>query len=63
MEKPAEEMVPRAQVAREWNISHRTVTRWEQARTPGFDDPVEVNGRWYHRRSRLELAKAGRLLQ
>lgn len=55
-----EELVPRRHAANEWNVSARTVARWEEARLPGFDEPVIVNRRVYHRRSRLEIAKAGR---
>jgi hypothetical protein len=53
-----EELVPRRRAGDEWNVTPRTVARWEEAKLPGFDDPVTVNRRVYHRRSRLELAKA-----
>jgi hypothetical protein len=54
-----EELVPRRRAADEWHVSPRTVARWEESKLAGFDDPIAVNGRIYHRRSRLELAKAG----
>jgi hypothetical protein len=60
MKPTVEELVPRSQAAREWNVSSRTAERWEAAGVAGFDDPVVINGRTYHRRSRLEAAKAGR---
>jgi hypothetical protein len=56
-----EEMVPRGSVAREWNVCTRSVARWEKAKIPGFDEPIFHNGRVYHRRKKLELAKRGRL--
>jgi hypothetical protein len=56
-----EEMVPRGLAAREWNVSTRSVARWEKAKLPGFDEPIFVNGRVYHRRKKLESAKRGRL--
>jgi hypothetical protein len=55
-----EELVPRRRAADEWNVSPRTVARWERAKLPGFDAPITVNCRIYHKRSRLEIAKAGR---
>jgi hypothetical protein len=51
-----DEMVPRPKVAKEWNRNPRTIDRWERAKILGFDQPVVLNGRVYHRRSRLNLA-------
>jgi hypothetical protein len=55
-----EELVPRPRAAAECGVSTRTAARWEAAKLPGFDDPITINRRVYHRRSRLEVAKAGR---
>src|ERR1700730_6867385 len=52
-----EELVPRPRVAREYNVSTRTIFRWEQAGLPGVDEPVVINRRVYYRQSRLEAAK------
>jgi hypothetical protein len=54
-----EELVPRPLVAKEFNVSHRTVCRWENKKVPGFDDPVEINNRIFHKRSRIEAVKRG----
>jgi hypothetical protein len=56
--QPSEELVPRPLVARECNISWRTLIRWERDGVFGFDEPIKVHGRVYHRRSRLEQGKA-----
>jgi hypothetical protein len=59
-----DELIPRTKVARELGISHRTLCRYEVGKKPGFDQPVTINGRKYHRRSRIEAAKTlGDLLQ
>jgi len=52
-----EEVVPRALVAKEFNVSARTVRRWEESRLPGFDTPVEINKRVHYPRSCLKAAK------
>jgi hypothetical protein len=54
-----EELVPRPRAAAGCGISTRTAKRWEDAKLPGFDHPITINRRVYHRRSRLEIAKAG----
>jgi hypothetical protein len=54
-----DELVPRGRVADEFNVCPRTVARWEAAKLPGFDDPVTINKRKYHRRSRFEPVKRG----
>ena len=56
----SEEVVPRGGVAREFNVCVRTIARWERAKVLGFDEPIDINGRKYHRRSKIELAKRGR---
>jgi hypothetical protein len=58
---PVDELVPRGGVAREFNVVPRTIKRWEEAKLTGFDDPVVINHRVYHRRSRYEPVKHGRL--
>ena len=52
-----EELVPRAKVLREFNISMRCLLNWEAAKVPGFDRPVKIGNRTYHPRSRLEAVK------
>ena len=54
-----EEVVPRPLVAREFNVCSRSIRRWQQAKIPGFDEPVTINGRVFHRRSKIEQAKRG----
>jgi hypothetical protein len=53
-------LVPRKRVAAEFGVVLRTVIRWEIGRLPGFDEPVVIGKRVYHRRSNIERAKAGR---
>jgi hypothetical protein len=55
-----EELVPRPRAKAECGVSTRTAARWEVAKLPGFDEPVTINGRVYHRRSRLEIAKTSK---
>lgn len=55
-----EELVPRSRAAAEFHVVPRTIARWENLKLPGFDDPVEINRRIYHRRSGIERAKSGR---
>jgi hypothetical protein len=59
MNDDIEQLVPRPLAAKEWNVTPRTVQRWEKAKLPGFDQGRKINGRVYHPRSRLEAAKAG----
>jgi hypothetical protein len=54
-----EEMVPRRIVADEFHRDIKTVKRWEARKVEGFDEPIEINGRIYHKRSKIEGAKAG----
>jgi hypothetical protein len=54
---PTDEIVHRTKVAKEFDVSPRTVKRWEAERRPGFDQPVVIAGRVYHPRMRLEAAK------
>lgn len=54
-----EELVPRTVVGREVHRHPRTIARWEKAKVFGFDEPVVIQGIVYHKRSRLEVAKAG----
>jgi hypothetical protein len=59
-----EELVPRPQCGKEFGRSTRTIKRWEDAKIPGFDRPIIINGRVFHPRSRIEAAKTlGNLLQ
>jgi hypothetical protein len=53
-------LVPRPQVAREFGVASRTIIRWELQKLPGLHEPVVINKRIYHKRSNIELAKAGR---
>jgi DNA-binding XRE family transcriptional regulator len=53
-----DDLVPRAKVAREIGVSHRTICRWEADRRPGFDAPVKIGARVFHPRSRIEAVKA-----
>jgi hypothetical protein len=55
-----EELVPRRKAADEWNRDPKTIARWEKAKLRGLDEPVVINGRIYHRRSKLEAAKRSR---
>jgi hypothetical protein len=51
--------VPRPMVAREFGRCTRTIQRWEEARIFGFDEPITIRGNVYHKRSKIEAAKAG----
>jgi hypothetical protein len=59
MDSRFNELVPRPLVAKELNLSSRTICRYEKAKIPGFDEPVVINGRVFHRRSKIEEAKRG----
>jgi hypothetical protein len=52
-----DEIIPRGPLSREFHVCPRTIARWEKAKLAGFDEPIEINGRIYHRRRRVELAK------
>jgi hypothetical protein len=56
-------LVPRSQVAREFGVVPRSMKRWEEAKLPGLDEPVVIRKHVYHKRSNIELAKAGRAQQ
>ena len=51
--------VPRSAVAKEFGRCTRTIQRWEEAKIFGFDEPVTIQGNVYHKRSKIEAAKAG----
>ena len=53
-----DELVPRRRATQEFGVCQRTIARWERIKLLGFDEPVVINNRVYHRRSRLELGKA-----
>jgi hypothetical protein len=53
-----DELVPRPTAAKEFGVSLRTVCRWEADKKPGFDDPVKIGPRVFHRRSGIEAVKA-----
>jgi hypothetical protein len=59
MNQEVDVLVPRSQVAREFGVVPRTIIRWEIDRLPGFDEPITINKRIYHRRSSIERAKGG----
>jgi DNA-binding transcriptional MerR regulator len=51
------ELVSRSNAAREFGVTHRTIQNWEASKVPGFDAPIKINGRVYHRRDKLEAVK------
>ena len=53
----SDQLVPRPQFAKELGVSHRTICRYERAKRPGFDEPIMIGNRVYHRRSKVEAVK------
>ncbi len=51
------ELISRGRAAREFGVTLRTVSNWEAAKVPGFDEPIKINGRVYHRREKLDAVK------
>jgi hypothetical protein len=55
-------LVSRRTLAQEFGVTVKTICRWEHRKLLGFDEPVIINNRTYHRRRRVEAAKALGLL-
>jgi predicted DNA-binding transcriptional regulator AlpA len=61
---PNDELVSRQKMAKELGISVRTLYRYEAEKKAGFDQPVKLGQRTFHRRSRVEALKLlGNLLE
>jgi predicted DNA-binding transcriptional regulator AlpA len=55
------DLIPKPTVAREFNVSGRTVSRWMEDKDLGFPAPIRLRNRLYFARSALEEWKANRI--
>jgi DNA-binding transcriptional MerR regulator len=51
------ELVARSRIAKELDVSTRTICRWESEGRPGFDRPVKIGHQVFHPRDRIEAVK------
>jgi hypothetical protein len=63
MSSKESELIPDAVVARQrYGVHPITLTRWDRSAELGFPSPVEINGRFYRRRSELERWERSRVV-
>lgn len=64
MSEQSTDLLPRRLVAERYNVTTRTVCRWENDPDLGFPRPIEINTRRYYRAAELtawDRANASRL--
>jgi predicted DNA-binding transcriptional regulator AlpA len=59
----SEALIPAPQLAGEFGITRRTLTRWQADPALGFPQPTRINNRLYFPRSAVEEWKSVRLRQ
>jgi hypothetical protein len=63
IQQKGEELLPDPMVAKRYNVSTRTIPRWDRTEGLGFPAPIEIRDRKYRRLSELEAWERKRVVR